>query len=132
MNQRIPHFSTVADYSELPKKTVDQEDVDLAYQENWENERVGPLPVWDPSKALVWEKVFHQFFSERVVFISSTNVLLLRFGDIDYDIELARIQSESDLLAWVCHLTGKDWINPERLRIFIEAVATIKGFQIRL
>jgi hypothetical protein len=133
MNEQIRHFSIIADHSALPKKTVDQDDVDLAYQESWGNgTKLGNGLVWEPSKALTWKKVFHQFFSERIVFISSRNVLSLRFSDIDYDVDLDRIQTEGDLLAWVCHLTGKDWMNSERLRLFIEAIATIKGFRIRL
>ena len=97
-----------------------------------EIDKIGKQLSWEPSKALTWKKVFHQFFSERIVFISSRNVLSLRFSDIDYDVDLDRIQTEGDLLAWVCHLTGKDWMNSERLRLFIEAIATIKGFRIRL
>ena len=37
MNEQIRHFSIIADHSALPKKTVDQDDVDLAYQESWGN-----------------------------------------------------------------------------------------------
>ena len=41
MNEQIRHFSIIADHSALPKKTVDQDDVDLADQAvemgiNWE------------------------------------------------------------------------------------------------
>ncbi len=47
-----------------------------------------------------------------------------------YEIDLAQIKTERDLLTWVLHLCGKTWMTQNRLRIFIEAVARVKGFSV--
>ena len=56
MNEQIRHFSIIADHSALPKKTVDQDDVDLAYQESWGNgTKLGNDLVWEPIfRAKMW------------------------------------------------------------------------------
>jgi len=128
------HFSIIEDPNDLPIKTIDQDDVDLAYQEGWGNgPRVGSIPIWSPRHTTQWQNVFHQFYCQRIVFIRSFNMLALRFGGYDYNLPLERIETERDLLAWVRHLSSKeDWITLQRLRVIIDAVATIKGFEIKL
>lgn len=40
-----------------------------------------------------------------------------------YDIELSRLDSHKKLLAWVHHLSGKNWMTVELMRYFIEIVS---------
>jgi len=47
-----------------------------------------------------------------------------------YEIDLDAIENERDLLAWVLHLTEKNWIKTRHLAFFIEAVAKFKGFNL--
>jgi hypothetical protein len=67
--------------------------------------------------------------STRIAIDPSRGLLILRFAG-DYPIELKRIHTERDLLAWTMHLAGKDWMSRERLAAFIEAVAKYKGFKV--
>jgi hypothetical protein len=127
------HFTTVENNSELPKKTVDQDDLDLIYQEtfgwgHFSHPNLGS--IWIPENANRWEDIFHRFYCERIVFIREFGMLALRFGGYDYNIPLERIETERDLLAWVRHLSFKHWATAERLRLFMDAVSTIKEFEI--
>lgn len=47
-----------------------------------------------------------------------------------YEIDLDRIKTERDLLAWVMHLAEKNWIDTILIREFAERVAKIKRFKI--
>lgn len=48
----------------------------------------------------------------------------------DYDIELARIKTERDLLAWVLQITEKSWVTVPMVRAFIGVVKEAKGFKL--
>jgi hypothetical protein len=61
--------------------------------------------------------------------VRCNNVLLLRFR-YDYEIDLDEIKTERDLLAWALHLSGKTWMNTQRIGRFIEAVAQIKRLSV--
>ena len=47
-----------------------------------------------------------------------------------YDIELSRIPDERALLHWVHHLSGKTWMNNDRIAEFIGKVSAFKKFNI--
>jgi hypothetical protein len=47
-----------------------------------------------------------------------------------YEIDLDRIKTERDLLAWALHLTTKTWMNRKRLHYFIEKVGKHKNLNI--
>lgn len=48
----------------------------------------------------------------------------------DYEIDLNRIKTERDLLAWVAHLTEKSWVTTTILGKFIKLVAEKKGLNV--
>lgn len=59
------------------------------------------------------------------------NGFVILYDDIhdnDYDIALSRIKTERDLVAWVYHLTPKNWVDTMMLRRFIATVAEVKGW----
>lgn len=43
-----------------------------------------------------------------------------------YPIALNRIKSSGDLVVWITHLCSKGWMNPHRIRVFIEKVCAVK------
>ena len=47
-----------------------------------------------------------------------------------YEIDLDRIETERDLLAWTLHLTEKTWMNSHRLHRFITKVGRYKNLKI--
>jgi hypothetical protein len=47
-----------------------------------------------------------------------------------YEIDLDRIETERDLLAWMCHLCEKSWMTTERVRAVAVKIAEIKGFDL--
>ena len=51
-------------------------------------------------------------------------------GDCAFD--LTTVTTERELLAWVRHLSAKNWMNRRRIALFIEAVAKHKGWNISL
>lgn len=50
--------------------------------------------------------------------------------EYEYEIDLERIKTERDLLAWVCHLCEKSWMTAERVRAVAVKISQIKGFSI--
>jgi hypothetical protein len=70
-----------------------------------------------------------EFFRQRIVYVRGNHTLVLRFR-YDYDIDLNRIPSESQLLRWVLRMTEKTWMNSRYLHHFILAVADIKNFRV--
>ena len=67
----------------------------------------------------------------KIVINKRRGVCTLKF-DCPYEIDLDRIKTEGDLLAWVRHLAGKPWMNGGRLKLFIDAVGVYKGIKVRL
>lgn len=47
-----------------------------------------------------------------------------------YEIDLDRIKTERDLLAWTLHLAGKTWMDRGKLVAFIEAIGKHKKLKI--
>jgi hypothetical protein len=122
-------FSVACDHDHLPELSVSQEWLDEAHEETFgpKDERRGvSLMAFCDSP---WSHLFEEFHRQRIVHVLSNNTLLLRY-QYDYEVDLDRIHSERDLLAWTHHLCGKTWMNTERLSHFIEAVARIKGFKV--
>lgn len=64
---------------------------------------------------------------DKIVIADGYVTLNYRFS---YEIKLSRIKDEASLLRWVRHLAGKNWMNLERLCIFIDKVGTFKRFNI--
>jgi hypothetical protein len=116
------HYSVVADHDQVPAITISQEVVDAAYGEP---NQIHSLMFFHESD---WTKKFELFYQQHVVWVRSNNVLLLRFA-YTYEVDLDRIKTEGDLLAWTKHLVTKPWMGPERTVVFIEAVSDIKGFK---
>lgn len=46
-----------------------------------------------------------------------------------YEVDLDRIQTPADLLEWVHHLAGKNWMSAPLLGEFIERTYAIKGWK---
>jgi hypothetical protein len=69
--------------------------------------------------------------ASKIVIDAERATCTLHF-DYAYEIDLDRIKTERDLLAWVKHLAGKTWMTSERLELFIDAVAEHRGFRVRL
>ena len=122
---RPKRYSVAANHDRLPELTVSQEQVDLAFGPP----DSGHSPIFYCDSE--WSRLFHQFFRQRMNHVRFSNVLLLRFA-YPYEVDLDRIHAECDLLAWVLHLVGKPWMGAERVEIFADAVAHIKGFNIHL
>jgi hypothetical protein len=123
-------FGIAAAHEQLPVQTITQKDVDAAHDlvfgSGRENPRCVPLTAFADSE---WSRAIEQFYRERIVHVTSNNVMLLRFA-YDYEVDLDRIKTERDLLAWTLHLCGKTWMNTERISHFIEAVTAIKHFRV--
>ena len=122
-------YSIAADSEHLPKLTVSQQSVDEAHKELFglENESrpVSIMALIDSD----WAKLSDLYYFERIVHVLDKRTLLLRFL-YDYEIDLDRVNSERDLLAWSYHLCSKNWMDTAKLREFIDAVCQIKKFRI--
>jgi hypothetical protein len=124
-------YTVIADHDQLSPVTVTQDEVDAAF---------GPPDVGHSIMFYCDSEItrlYAQFFRERIVYVRNNNVLLLRFAYDDemgceYELDLDRIKTERDLLAWVFHLVGKPWMRAERIKVFVIVVADIKGFNIHL
>lgn len=120
---RLKYFTTVPDHDQVPEITVTQQDVDTAFGDPHQPRSI----LWYADSE--WTRKFELFYQQHVVWVQSNNVLLLRFA-YTYEVDLDRIKTESNLLGWVHHLVDKPWMGPERTKIFIDAVCSIKGFDI--
>ena len=67
----------------------------------------------------------------KIVMDTERGTCTLKFR-YPYEIDLDCIRTQHNLLGWVRHLAGKPWMNSERLRLFIDAVAEQKGFRIQM
>jgi hypothetical protein len=124
---RSNRYSVVANHDRLPSITVSEQQLEDAHREVFGSEdeiKAVPLTCFIKS---VWTEKYDQFYRERIVYVRSNNVLLLRFA-YSYEVDLDRIKTEGDLLAWTKHLVAKPWMGPERTKAFIEVVSSIKGF----
>lgn len=63
----------------------------------------------------------------KPVYDSERRVVVLPRG-FGYEVDLDRILTERDLLAWVCHLCEKSWMDKASIREFAIMVSNIKGF----
>ena len=52
-------------------------------------------------------------------------------GDDLYDITLEEIPTPLDLLRWVVHLSEKNWMDAERLAVFVLVVVEAKEWRMR-
>jgi hypothetical protein len=118
-------YTVTSDHDHLSELTITQEQVDAAFGREDTGHSIG---FYCDSE---WTRLRECFFQQRIVHVRSNNVLLLRFG-YDYEVDLDRIKTERDLLAWVLHLVGKPWMGAERVKMFAKVVAGIKGLNIRL
>jgi hypothetical protein len=125
------HFSVVDDHEQIPELTVSEQDLEQAHIKTFghpdKSKPVSPLTFLDSD----WSRTFERFFQERLVYVRSVNVLLLRFAYL-YEVDLDRLKTERDLLGWVLHLVDKPWMGPERTKVFAETVAGIKHFNVSL
>jgi hypothetical protein len=128
-------YTTIKDHTQLPKLTVTQEMVDEAESRHGEpfldeeGNEIGRSYSVGKMLDSEWSTLFDEFYRQRIVYVRGNNTLLLRFA-YDYEIDLDRIKREVNLLSWIEHLCGKNWMNTERLNHFIKVVADIKGFKI--
>jgi len=53
-------------------------------------------------------------------------------GPYAYPIEENRIENERDLLAWVRHLSRKTWADRKLLGEFVDVVADVKNFNLKI
>ncbi len=67
----------------------------------------------------------------RVVIDPDNETATLHYA-YPYEIDLDRIRTPADLLNWTMHLVKKAWMDAERLHEVVEAIATHKGFDLRL
>ncbi len=119
-------YSVVADHDQLPRLWITQDQVDAAFGPKATSCSLLSLLDLEPNQ------LREDFFGQRVIYVQSNNVLLLRFQYGGYEVDLDQIHTERDLLAWVLQLVGKPWMNAERIEVFASAVADLKGFNIRL
>jgi hypothetical protein len=120
-------FGIAEDQGQLPVLTLTQEDVDAAHDETFgtdDDPKSVSLMAFVDSE---WADLLEEFYRQRIVYVRSNEVMLLRFR-YDYEVDLDRINTERDLLAWTLHLCGKTWMNTERVSRFSKAVAVIKDF----
>lgn len=66
--------------------------------------------------------------AEREKIYIEDGCLVLDFA-YPYQIELSRLKSWRDLVAWVHHFCGKGWMNPHRIEFFIDAVLKLRGWK---
>lgn len=67
------------------------------------------------------------------IYHNKTNELELKvYGEYEdgYFIDLDEINDKADLLEWIYHLIGKNWININMLDDFIQQVCKIKKWDI--
>jgi hypothetical protein len=128
---RPSRYSVADDHDHLPALTVTEEELEIESLSFWgapgEWRAVSIADMADSE----WSRMYDQYYRERIVHVLVNNVLLLRFV-YTYEVDLDRIKTERDLLAWTHHLLGKTWMIRERTKRFVEAVAAIKGFRINL
>ena len=73
----------------------------------------------------------HERLMEKTfVYVKSNNTMQISVNDYPYEVDLDRINSERDLLAWVLHLSEKTWATTDIISEFASRVARIKGFDI--
>ena len=68
----------------------------------------------------------HEELISKVIIKNGCITLNFRYP---YEIELNRIPTPLALMQWVHHLCEKNWMDSERICIFIEAVAANKGWK---
>ena len=51
-------------------------------------------------------------------------------GESTYDIQLDRANTPEKILAWVCHLSAKNWVTAEMLGMFVAKAAWKAGIQL--
>ncbi|MEI7879832.1 MAG: hypothetical protein WCI95_03045 [bacterium] len=71
-----------------------------------------------------------QLMNKTFIYQKSNNTMQIHVNDYPYEVDLDRINSERDLLAWVLHLSEKNWTTTTLVIEFAERVAGIKGFNI--
>lgn len=128
MNSKLA-FSIARDHEDLPDLTITQERLDALAREVFGKEESGN----GFSPAAVIQSGFldltNNYYRQRIVRVRSNETLLVRFR-YDYEIDLDKIDTEADLLIWLRHLCGKNWMTIERLRYVMDAIAAIKGFDL--
>ncbi len=67
----------------------------------------------------------------RVAFDSKDGMIWIRAA-YPYPIEASRIEDARDILAWVRHLSRKNWATRAVIGEFIDVVAQVKGINTRL
>jgi hypothetical protein len=68
-----------------------------------------------------YQAMMDQHEDDEKIYIED-GYLVLNYA-YEYNIVLDRIKSPSDVLGWVLHLSGKNWMNTERLVNFINKCA---------
>jgi hypothetical protein len=122
-------YSIAPTRAEMPKVSITQDLINVA------NDKIGTktefVRTFSPIELLdsEWSHLQAEFYRERLVYVINVEVLMVRFH-YDYEVDLDRISSERDLLAWALHFCEKTWMNTERLHYFIEAAASIKHLRI--
>jgi hypothetical protein len=124
MNSKQDTFSIARDHEDLPELAITQEQLDTLDREVF-GDGFSPAAVMQ-SEFLDLKK---NFYRQRIVRVRSNETLLVRFR-YDYEIDLDKIDTEADLLIWLRHLCGKNWMTIERLRYVMDAIAAIKGFDL--
>lgn len=56
----------------------------------------------------------------NLVVIEGNELVIRAAGCAPYRIELARLENEREILGWVWHLSGKEWMNRALIGQFIE------------
>ena len=70
-----------------------------------------------------------QFFRERLVYDSKSDVLHVRFR-YDYEVDTESITEPIHLLRWAVHFTEKTWMNAIFIGEFIKKVCAVKGWDL--
>ncbi|SRR5579885_1088502 len=67
----------------------------------------------------------------RIKISTKRGLCVLHFAQ-PYEIDLDRVNNETELLSWAYHLAGKPWMDCSRLKHVIRAIAEAKGLKYRI
>ena len=65
----------------------------------------------------------------NLVLIEGSELVIRAAGCAPYRIELARLTNERQILGWVWHLSGKDWMSRELIGQFVEVALRQIGIE---
>jgi hypothetical protein len=90
-------YSTVADHDQLPNLDISEKELGKVTVQTFGSDQEPKAVSAGVFLDSEWSRKYEQFYRQRIVYVRSNNVLLLRFA-YSYEIDLDRIKTEADLL----------------------------------